>query len=36
YRVDIIEGIEDKCKVQPPSPSIERVVVDSNDAQEAE
>ncbi|MCI51653.1 hypothetical protein A2U01_0072897, partial [Trifolium medium] len=28
--------MEDKCKVQPPSLPVERVVVDSLDAQEAE
>ncbi|MCI67456.1 hypothetical protein A2U01_0088715, partial [Trifolium medium] len=31
-----IEVVEDKCKVQPPNLPIERVVVDSLDAQEAE
>ncbi|MCI66112.1 hypothetical protein A2U01_0087370, partial [Trifolium medium] len=36
YRVEIIEVVEDKCKVQPPSPPAERVVVDSNDAKEGE
>ncbi|MCI62033.1 hypothetical protein A2U01_0083290, partial [Trifolium medium] len=36
YLVEIIEDIEDKCKVQPPSPPVERVVVDSIDVQEAE
>ncbi|MCI88847.1 hypothetical protein A2U01_0110135, partial [Trifolium medium] len=36
YRVEIIEVEEDKCKVQLPSPLVERVVVDSLDVQEAE
>ncbi|MCI53381.1 hypothetical protein A2U01_0074627, partial [Trifolium medium] len=36
YRVEIMEVVEDKCKVQPPSLPVERVVVDSLDAQEAE
>ncbi|MCI74744.1 hypothetical protein A2U01_0096008, partial [Trifolium medium] len=36
YRVEIIEVIEDECKVQPPSLSVERVIVDSIDEQEAE
>ncbi|MCI49546.1 hypothetical protein A2U01_0070790, partial [Trifolium medium] len=36
YRMEIIEVIEDKCKVQPPSVPVERVVDDSIDAQEAE
>ncbi|MCI76417.1 hypothetical protein A2U01_0097687, partial [Trifolium medium] len=34
--VDIIEVIEDKCKVQPPSPPVEGTVVDLIDVQEAE
>ncbi|MCI55858.1 hypothetical protein A2U01_0077109, partial [Trifolium medium] len=33
YRVAIIEVMEDKFKVQPPSLPVERVVVDSHDAQ---
>ncbi|MCI82932.1 hypothetical protein A2U01_0104206, partial [Trifolium medium] len=33
YRVEIIEVEEDKGKVQLPSPPVERVVVDSLDAQ---
>ncbi|MCI78773.1 hypothetical protein A2U01_0100044, partial [Trifolium medium] len=36
YRVEIIEVEEDKGKVHISSPTIERVVVDSLDAQEAE
>ncbi|MCI67865.1 hypothetical protein A2U01_0089124, partial [Trifolium medium] len=36
YRVEVIEVVEDKCKVQPPSLPVEREVVDSIDAQEAE
>ncbi|MCI84941.1 hypothetical protein A2U01_0106219, partial [Trifolium medium] len=36
YRVEVIEVEEDKCKVQSPSPSVERIVVDSLDEQEAE
>ncbi|MCI56926.1 hypothetical protein A2U01_0078177, partial [Trifolium medium] len=36
YRVDIIEDLEDKCKVQPPSLPVEGIVVDSIDVQEAE
>ncbi|MCI56770.1 hypothetical protein A2U01_0078021, partial [Trifolium medium] len=35
YRVDIIEVSEDKCKVQPPSPHVERAV-GSIDEQEVE
>ncbi|MCI95177.1 hypothetical protein A2U01_0116475, partial [Trifolium medium] len=36
YRVDIIEVIENKCEVQPPSPHVERIAVDVIDVQEAE
>ncbi|MCI60453.1 hypothetical protein A2U01_0081709, partial [Trifolium medium] len=36
YSVVIIEVMEDKCKVQPPSIPVERVVVDPIEAQEAE
>ncbi|MCI85094.1 hypothetical protein A2U01_0106373, partial [Trifolium medium] len=36
YRVASIEVVEDKCKAQPPSPPVARVVVDSNDEQDAE
>ncbi|MCI91788.1 hypothetical protein A2U01_0113083, partial [Trifolium medium] len=36
YRVEIIEVVEDKCKEQPPSLPVERVVVDPIDVQEAE
>ncbi|MCI34534.1 hypothetical protein A2U01_0055754, partial [Trifolium medium] len=36
YCVDFIEGVEDKCKVQPPSPHVERIAVDLIDVQEAE
>ncbi|MCI80018.1 hypothetical protein A2U01_0101289, partial [Trifolium medium] len=36
YCVDVIEVIEDKIKVQPSNPPIERVVVDLIDEQEAE
>ncbi|MCI53836.1 hypothetical protein A2U01_0075083, partial [Trifolium medium] len=36
YRVDVIEVVEDKSKVQPPSPQVERVEVGPNDEQEAE
>ncbi|MCI73399.1 hypothetical protein A2U01_0094663, partial [Trifolium medium] len=34
YRVEVVEVIEDKCNMQPPSPPVERVVVDPIDAQE--
>ncbi|MCI41197.1 hypothetical protein A2U01_0062430, partial [Trifolium medium] len=36
YCVEVIEALEDKCKVQPSNPPVERVLVDSNDVQEAE
>ncbi|MCI55212.1 hypothetical protein A2U01_0076462, partial [Trifolium medium] len=36
YRVEVIEVIEDKCKVQTSFPSLEKGLVDSMDAQEAE
>ncbi|MCI61667.1 hypothetical protein A2U01_0082924, partial [Trifolium medium] len=36
YRVEVVEVIEDKCKVQPPTLPVERVVVDSIEEQEAE
>ncbi|MCI52663.1 hypothetical protein A2U01_0073909, partial [Trifolium medium] len=36
YRVESIEVVEDKCKIQPPSLPVEGIVVDSFDAQEAE
>ncbi|MCI82219.1 hypothetical protein A2U01_0103493, partial [Trifolium medium] len=36
YRVEVVEVMEDKCKVQPPSLPIEKIVVDTFDAQEAE
>ncbi|MCI80732.1 hypothetical protein A2U01_0102003, partial [Trifolium medium] len=35
-RVEVIEAIEDKFKVQTPFPPLERELVDSMDAQEAE
>ncbi|MCI78334.1 hypothetical protein A2U01_0099604, partial [Trifolium medium] len=36
YRMEIIEVVEDKCKVQPPSLPVKGGVVDPLDAQEAE
>ncbi|MCI68516.1 hypothetical protein A2U01_0089777, partial [Trifolium medium] len=33
---EVVEVIEDKCKVQPPSPPVESVVVDPIDVQEVE
>ncbi|MCI81419.1 hypothetical protein A2U01_0102692, partial [Trifolium medium] len=36
YRVEVIEVREDKCKVQSPSPPVDREVVDSLDEREAE
>ncbi|MCI52885.1 hypothetical protein A2U01_0074131, partial [Trifolium medium] len=36
YRVEVVEAIEDKCKVKPLSLPVERIVADSFDEQEAE
>ncbi|MCI90379.1 hypothetical protein A2U01_0111671, partial [Trifolium medium] len=36
YHVEVIEVMEDKCKIQPPSLPVEREVVDALDEQEAE
>ncbi|MCI74796.1 hypothetical protein A2U01_0096060, partial [Trifolium medium] len=36
HRVEVIEAIEDKSKVQTPLPPLERGVVNSMDVQEAE
>ncbi|MCI68258.1 hypothetical protein A2U01_0089518, partial [Trifolium medium] len=36
HRVEVIEVMEDKCKVQPPSLPVEREVVDALDEQEVE
>ncbi|MCI88618.1 hypothetical protein A2U01_0109905, partial [Trifolium medium] len=36
HRVEVIEAIKDKFKVQIPFPPLERGLVDSMDAQEAE
>ncbi|MCI87474.1 hypothetical protein A2U01_0108757, partial [Trifolium medium] len=35
YRLDVIEVEEDKCKVQPSSPTVEGIVVNSLDVQRA-
>ncbi|MCI71611.1 hypothetical protein A2U01_0092874, partial [Trifolium medium] len=36
YRVEVVEVIKDEYKVQPLSLPVERIIVDSIDAQEAE